>query len=60
MAAYNFRLRLKPLRGLAPYEYIRKIWTAEPEKFILNPTYPEQNTFCFTPGAKQKSWFVTH
>ena len=35
--AYNFARRLKTLRGLTPYEYICKIWTSEPDRFILNP-----------------------
>ncbi len=39
MAAYNFARRLKTLRGLTPYEYICKIWTSEPERFILNPIH---------------------
>lgn len=30
MAACNFAGRLKTLSGLTPYEYITKIWTAEP------------------------------
>lgn len=34
--AHNFVQRLKTLRGLTPYEYIRKQWTAEPERFIVN------------------------
>ena len=42
MAAYNFGRRLKTLSGLTPYEYVCKIWTSEPEKFIINPTH--QNT----------------
>ncbi|GFE51874.1 transposase [Roseobacter cerasinus] len=29
--AYNFARRLKALRGLTPYEYICKNWTAEPD-----------------------------
>lgn len=37
--AYNFGRRLKKLRGLTPYEYICKIWTAEPERFRLNPIH---------------------
>jgi transposase InsO family protein len=37
VAAYNFARRLKTLKGLTPYEYICKIWTAEPQRFILNP-----------------------
>ncbi|WP_435170298.1 IS3 family transposase, partial [Falsirhodobacter sp. 1013] len=37
MAAYNFARRLKILKGLTPYEYICKIWTEEPDIFILNP-----------------------
>ncbi|GLQ84204.1 hypothetical protein GCM10007872_11120 [Gluconobacter sphaericus NBRC 12467] len=39
MAAYNFGRRLKTLNSLAPYEYVCKIWTSEPEKFITNPNY---------------------
>ena len=35
MAAYNVARRLKTLGGLTPYEYICKIWTAEPDRFIL-------------------------
>ncbi len=39
MAAYNFARRLKTLGGLTPYEYIYKIWTSEPDRFILNPIH---------------------
>lgn len=39
MAAYNFARRLKTLGGLTPYEYICKIWTAEPDRFNLNPIH---------------------
>lgn len=44
--AYNFARRLKTLSGLTPYEYICKIWTSEPERFILNPIHqmPGLNT----------------
>jgi transposase InsO family protein len=34
--AYNFARRLKTLSGLTPYEYICKIWTSEPDRFIIN------------------------
>jgi transposase InsO family protein len=46
MTAYNFGRRLKTLNGLTPYEYVCKIWTAEPERFIINPTHqtPGLNT----------------
>ncbi len=46
MAAYNYARRLKTLGGLTPYEYICKIWTSEPDRFILNPTHqmPGLNT----------------
>ena len=37
IAAYNFGRRLKTLKGLTPYEFIRKRWTAEPDRFTLNP-----------------------
>lgn len=44
--AYNFARRLKTLSGLTPYEYICKIWTTEPDRFILNPIHqmPGLNT----------------
>ena len=35
--AYNYARRLKSLKGLTPYEYIRKCWTSQPEQFKLNP-----------------------
>ena len=46
LAAYNYARRLKTLKGLTPYEYICKIWTLEPERFIINPTHqmPGLNT----------------
>ena len=39
MAAYNCRQRPKTLSGLTPYEYVCKIWTSEPKRLIINPTY---------------------
>jgi transposase InsO family protein len=44
--AYNYARRLKTLSGLTPYEYICKIWTSEPDQFILNPIHqmPGLNT----------------
>ena len=39
IAAYNFARRLKTLNGLTPYQYICKIWTSEPGRFILNPIH---------------------
>ncbi len=35
--AYNYGRRLKTLKGLTPYEFIRKRWTSEPERFNVNP-----------------------
>ena len=37
--AYNFARRLKTLSGLTPYEYICKIWTSEPKRFIVDPIH---------------------
>ena len=37
--ACNFARRLKTLSGLTPYEYICKIRTSEPDRFILNPIH---------------------
>ncbi len=39
MAACNSARRLKTLSGLTPYEYICKVWTSEPDHFILNPIH---------------------
>ena len=46
IAAYNFARRLKTLNGLKPYEYICKVWTSEPDRFIVNPIHqmPGLNT----------------
>jgi len=46
MAVYNFARRLKTLSGLTPYEYIVKIWTSEPDRFIVDPIHqmPGLNT----------------
>src|SRR5271154_6313065 len=35
--AYTFARRLKTLRGLTPYEFICKAWTAEPHRFNISP-----------------------
>jgi transposase InsO family protein len=37
--AYNHARRLKALRGLTPYEFIRRAWTREPERFRLDPLH---------------------
>ena len=44
--AYNYARRLKMLSGLTPYEYICKIWTSEPDRFIVDPIHqmPGLNT----------------
>jgi transposase InsO family protein len=44
--AYNFARRLKTLRGLTPYEYIRKAWLSEPGRFKTSPLQqmPGRNT----------------
>ena len=47
LAAYNFARRPKTLGGLTPYEYIRKICTSEPNRFLLDPIHqmPGLNTY---------------
>jgi len=46
IAAYNFGRRLKTLGRLTPYEYVARIWTSEPDRFIVNPIHqmPGLNT----------------
>ncbi|MBK5933607.1 hypothetical protein CCR78_06395, partial [Rhodovulum imhoffii] len=42
-----FARGLKTLSALTPYEYICKVWTSEPDRFILNPIHqmPGLNTY---------------
>ena len=44
LRAYNFARRLKTLRGLTPYEYLRKLWTQTPDKFTFNTIYQNAGT----------------
>ena len=46
VAAYTYARRLKTLKGLTPFEYICKIWTDDPDRFIINPDHfiPEPYT----------------
>ena len=46
LAAYNVVRRLRTLGGLTPYEDICRVWTSEPDRFILAPTHqvPGPNT----------------
>lgn len=37
LMAYNLASRLKTLKGKSPYDFVRAIWTMEPERFIINP-----------------------
>ena len=37
--AYNFAKRLKTLKGLTPYEFIKDYWTQKPEAFKLKSTH---------------------
>ena len=48
LAAYNFARRLKTLGGLTPYEYVCKVWTSEPDRFIFYPIHQMSalNTLC--------------
>ena len=43
--AYNYARRLKTLSGLTPYEYICKIWTSEPDRFILYSAHSKTRRF---------------
>ena len=39
ISANNFGWRLKALKGFAPFEFICKQWTNEPERFKFNPLH---------------------
>ena len=34
---YNLASRLKTHKGKSPYDFIRAVWTTEPERVILDP-----------------------
>ncbi|NYD89106.1 hypothetical protein [Sphingomonas melonis] len=57
MAAYNFAGRFKTLSGLTAHEYIAKIWTSEPDRFIVNRLHdmPGLNT-CKAQGSWDATW----
>ncbi|PTR13838.1 integrase-like protein [Cereibacter azotoformans] len=56
LAAYNFARRLKTLGGLTPYEYICKIRTSDPDRFILDPIHqmPGLNSSATRPYRKTR------
>lgn len=37
--AYNFRRRLKALRGRTPFDFIRQAWLSEPHRFLREPCH---------------------
>lgn len=39
LMAYNLASRLRTLKGRSPYDFIRNIWTMEPERFIFDPNH---------------------
>ena len=43
--AYHFAKRLKTLKGLTPYEFIKHYWTQKPEAFTLKPTHLNMKTY---------------
>lgn len=39
LMAYNMASRLKTLKGKSPYDFIRNLWTLEPEKITHDPNH---------------------
>ena len=39
LMAHNLASRLKSLKGKSPYDFIRTIWTTDPERFIIHPNH---------------------
>lgn len=37
--AYNFRRRLKTLRGLTPHDFLCAVWRQEPHRFLRDPNH---------------------
>jgi transposase InsO family protein len=55
IAAYNFARRLKTLSGLTPYEYIAKIWTSEPDRFIVDPIHQMPGLNISNPASRAEN-----
>jgi len=53
LAGCNFARRLKTLYGLTPYEHVCKVWTSQPDGFIVNPIHQMPG-----PNTWQKSLFA--
>ena len=53
LMAYNPASRLKTLKGKSPYDFIRAVWTTEPERFIINP-----NQFAMGPCTPKCGGFT--
>ena len=45
LGACNFDPRLKPLKGLTPYEYLCKLWTQTPDRSTFNPIQQIQGLY---------------
>ncbi len=56
LMTYNFAKRLKTLKGFTPYEYICKIWSEDPDKFIINPHH---YTVGLTPSQECRTTLAT-
>ena len=51
--AYNFAKRLKTLKGLTLYEFIKDYWTQKPEVFKFKPTYLNMKPYIFAVEGKR-------
>ena len=45
--AYHFAKRLKTLKGLTPYEFIKDYWTQKPKAFKLKPIHLNMKLYNF-------------
>ena len=52
LMAQNLASRLKTFKGKSPYDFIRAMWTSEPERFMVDPNH-------FTMGLNSWNYEVT-
>ena len=50
--AYHFAKRLKTLKELTPYEFIKNYWTQKPEAFKLKTTHLNMKSYTYCYESK--------
>jgi hypothetical protein len=55
LRTFNYKRKLKSLRGLTPHQFICKIWGTHPELFISNPYHPPVGPIRYSKRPSQRA-----